>query len=210
MAINDPSNPYGGADYGQAASTLGNATSYFQRSPASYDNAAARVRNRVNAQGNAEGQNIANQFQRRRLGNSGLQRNAVARNFSNTQQAYAGGLVDLEDKFAQQDIQRGQGLVQAGGQMANIGQARDSFGQATRGQDIQRELGLGEQALTSRGQDIGRDTSFRAQDIQKLLGQQNVLRDILGAQYEFGNTRLTPEDQGTIDQIIKRLMAGTA
>jgi hypothetical protein len=208
MAINDPSNPYGTADYNQAANTLGSASSYFQRSPASYDNAAARVRNRVNAQGNAQGQNIANQFQRRGLGNSNLQRNAVARNFSNTQQAYAGGLVDLEGKFAEQDIQRGQGLGQIGQQQVNLGQSRDAYGQATRGQDIQRELGLGEQALAQRGQDIQRDTTNRGQDIQKLLGQQNVLRDILGAQYEFGNTRLGAGDQATVDEIIRRLMAG--
>lgn len=210
MAIGDPSNPYGGADYNQAANTLGNATSYFQRSPASYDNAAARVRNRVNAQGNAEGQNIANSFQRRGLGNSNLQRNAVARNFSNTQQAYAGGLVDLEGKFAEQDIQRGQGLATVGAQQANVGQARDSFGTTSRGQNIQRELGLGEQALTSRGQDITKDTSYRAQDIQQLLGQQNILRDIMGAQYEFGNTKLGSGDQATVDEIIRRLMEGTS
>jgi hypothetical protein len=166
------------------------------------------VRNRVNAQGNAQGQTIANQFQRRGLGNSNLQRNAVARNFQNTQREYAGGLVDLEGKFAEQDIQRGQGLGQIGQQQVNLGQSRDAYGQAIRGQDIQRELGLGEQALAQRGQDIQRDTTNRGQDIQKLLGQQNVLRDLLGAQYEFGNAKLGAGDQATVDEIIRRLMAG--
>lgn len=205
----DPLNPYGQQDYSNASTALGQSSNLYNNSAASYDNAAARVRNRVNAQGNANAQDITNKYQQRGLGNSGLQQNSQARNFQGTQQAYAGGLVDLQNNFANQNIQRAQGLSQVGNQYANIGQAKDTYGTAYRGQDLSHALGLGEQALTQRGQDLNQESTLRNQDIQDKLGGYNILRDILGAQYEFGDTRLSTSDQGTVDQIINRLLNGT-
>lgn len=209
----DVYNPYGQQDYSKASESLGQASNMYANSAASYDNAAARVRNRVNAQGNANAQDLTNKFQQRGLGNSGLQRNAIARNFQGTQQAYAGGLVDLEKQFADQNIQRAQGMSQVGSQYGQLGQARDAFGTQYRGQDLSQALGLrGQdlaQALGIRGQDLTQSSTLRGQDIQDKLGGYNILRDVMGAQYEFGNTRLSSSDQATVDQIINRLLNGT-
>jgi hypothetical protein len=192
----DPMNPYGQQDYGNASTALGQSSNLYNNSAASYDNAAARVRNRVNAQGNANAQDISNKFQQRGLGNSGLQQRAVQRNNQNTQQAYAGGLVDLEKQFADQNIQRAQGLSQVGNQYASMGQGRDQFG-----------LNVGQQALTQRGQDIDKETALNAQRIQESLGNSNILKDLMGAQYEFGNTKLNTGGQQTVDQIIRYLLS---
>lgn len=209
--------PYGQQDYGNASQALGQSSNLYNNSAASYDNAAARVRNRVNAQGNAVSQDISNKFQQRGLGNSGLQQRAVQRNNQNTQQAYAGGLVDLEKNFSDQNIQRAQGLSQVGNQYANMGQARDSFGTAYRGQDIQQLLGLGEQALTQRGQDLSQilglrgqdlnqESTLRGQDIQNELGKASSLRDLMGVMYQYGNTNLGVDKNAQMAAALAKLL----
>lgn len=209
----DVYNPYGQQDYSKASESLGQASNMYANSAASYDNAAARVRNRVNAQGNANANDLASRFQQRGLGNSGLQRNAIARNQQGTQQAYTAGLVDLEKQFADQNIQRAQGMAQVGAQQGQLGQARDAFGTQYRGQDLSQALGLRgqdfSQALGLRGQDLTQASTLRGQEIQDRLGGYNVLRDLFGAMYEFGNTRLSTTDQASTDQILNRLLNGT-
>lgn len=209
----DVYNPYGQQDYSKASESLGQASNMYANSASSYDNAAARVRNRVNAQGNANANDLASRFQQRGLGNSGLQRNAIARNQQGTQQAYTAGLVDLEKQFADQNIQRAQGMAQVGAQQGQLGQARDAFGTQYRGQDLSQALGLRSQdlaqALGIRAQDLTQSSTIRGQDIQDRLGGYNVLKDVLGAQYEFGNTRLGTGDQAFVNQVLNRLLGGT-
>lgn len=220
----DANNPYGQQDYSNASAALGQSSNLYNNSAASYDNAAARVRNRVNAQGNANAEDLTNKFQQRGLGNSGLQQRAVQRNNQATQQAYAGGLVDLEKQFADQNIQRAQGLAQVGNQYASMGQGRDQYGSTIRGQDLNQILGLGgqdvtrrgqdlnqllglgEQALTQRGQDLTQQSTLRGQDIQNELGKASTLRDTMLGLYQYGNTNLYGQPGTAVLQALSKLL----
>lgn len=197
----------GTLDYNNASNTLDQARKAYAPSVESFDSAAARVRNRLNAQSAGNADQISSQFARRRLYNSGMQKNLQQQNRRDTQNAYAGGLVDLTDKFQERDIQRAQGLANVGQQYANIGQARDQTGATYRGQDLNQALGLGQLDLTRRGQDIDQSTALNAQRIQESLGNATTLKDLMASQLEFGNTKLNTGGQQTVDQIIKYLLS---
>ena len=218
---------YYNRDTGAARENLGRASSYYQQSPQSFDTAAARVRNRVNANAATQADQTRARFQNRGLGNSGLYRDAQRKDFRDTQNAYAAGLVDLQGQQDQQNLQRAQGLAGVGQQFAGLGQQGGALGLEQRqqelqkllglgsqdverrGQDINQLLGLGSQDIEKRGQDINQALQQSSQDIQQKLGGMNVLRDLLGAQYEFGNTRLGTGSQATVDAIINFLLSQT-
>lgn len=208
MGIYDPGaeGSYASPDYASARENLNTASSTLNRSPQSFDNAAARVRNRLNAAGNGQSMKLRSSFQSNGLGNSGMARYAQRRNFADTQDAYAGGLVDLQKNRDDQDIQRGQGLTTIGNQFANLAGQREQTGTTLRGQDLNQTLGLGQQALTQRGQDMDQQTSFNAQRIQESLGNSNTLKDLMSSQLEFGNTKLNTGGQQTVDKIIQYLL----
>jgi len=196
-------------DLGSARVNLDQANQYFNRSPESFDNAAARVRNRINAQSSANQMQTRNKFQNRAMQNSGLAKSALQRDRNAGLSEYSGALVDLTDKFAERDLQRGQGLAGLGSQFANLGQIPANYDIQTKQQELQRLLGLGSQETERRGQDINKGLQESSQAIQQSLGNLGSLRDILGLKYEFGNTRLGAGDSDLVDQIVNYMLSQT-
>jgi hypothetical protein len=204
-------------NYGAATNSFNQAQRTYQQSPQSFDNAAARVRARVQGQTTGNENQIRNTFAGRGTSNSGMMQNQLARNRQAGQGAYAQGLTDLENTFEQSRLASAQGLSNIGSNFANMANAQNQNQIQSQGLADQFSLGAGGIGAQIRGQDIeqllglkGYDVQTAGQNIQKSLGEQSNYKDILGTLLQFGNANLgtnTPQ-VGWRDQIMNYFSGG--
>lgn len=192
MILNRPTPPQAGNSpaSGQATNAYNQSQRMYNQSPQSFDNAAARVRSRVQGQTTGNAQQIRDQFAGRGMSNSGLMQNQLQRNQQAGQGAYAQGLSDLENTFEQSRLRSAQGLNEVGQGFA--AQAQNQASNQLQGQNIadQFALGAGGLSLQELLGNRGFDVQTAGQNIQKDLGEQSNFKDVLGTIMQFGNAGL--------------------
>ena len=192
MILNRPTPPQVGGSpaSGQATNAYNQSQQMYNQSPQSFDNAAARVRARVQGQTTGNAQQIRDQFAGRGMSNSCLMQNQLQRNQQAGQGAYAQGLADLENTFEQSRLRSAQGLNEVGQGFA--AQAQNQAANQLQSQNIADQFALGAGGLGL--QELlglkGFDVQTAGQNIQKDLGEQSNFKDILGTIMQFGNANL--------------------
>jgi len=182
----------------QAGSIFQQAAQNALPSQASQDNAAARVRARLEARNRDSARQIRDQFGGFRA-NTGAFQNALAQNRAAGQGAIAQGLSDLEADFAQRRQQGAQILQGIGSGLTGLGTGANEARQS--GQEIANRFNLGQGEI----------------DLRKLLGERELdnsrqanFIDFLNTIGQVGNTtgRVGGDIQSVIQQIIAQFQGG--
>lgn len=154
--------PYQSGNFNQAQGAYQNAQQYAMPSAASRDTAAARVRNRLSGQTQANVQRQNDMYSQRGMTNSGARDRAIRDTYAAGDQALASGLTDLELGFSAQE-QEGANIL------GNLAQGMTQ-NEAARNQAMQQRNEL----LSNYDLEAGR------QRIEQQLGLGRLSNDLYG------------------------------